>query len=356
MKSYRVIGLMSGTSMDGLDVADVTFSLTKDDRWLFEINHTELYSYSVEMREKLTAAFDLSATELSEFSTFLGKYYAEKVNTYLTDYKVEKNKVDLIASHGQTLFHQPEKGYTLQIGNGPELAVFTDLPTVVDFRTKDVALGGNGAPLIPVADYLLFKQYADAFLNLGGFANLSFKNDGKVFSFDVCPTNIVINNLVKTIGYEYDEGGQFGRSGKVNEELLEKLNSLSYYKQEGPKSLGWEWIQSKFLPLLQADIELKDKVRTLYEHYAIQIARVLNEKKVKSVLVTGGGTKNTFLIERIKYFMKGEVIVPETTLIDFKEAIGFAFLGLLRFLDKPNVWCSVTGAKRDSCSGQIILP
>lgn len=356
MKSFRAIGLMSGTSMDGLDLADVTFHLSEEGKWNFEINGTEWFAYTVEMREKLKSAFTMSAPELTELSAWLGRYYAEKVNAYFYANAIDKKKIRFIASHGQTVFHQPEKGYTLQIGNGPELAVFTECATVVDFRTKDVALGGNGAPLIPVADFFLFKEYADSFLNLGGFANLSFLENETVFSFDVCPINIVVNHLMSTIGKEYDESGELGRRGEVNQTLLEELNSLAYYQQEGPKSLGWEWVETEFFPIFSKDIPLKDKIRTLYEHYAIQIAHILNEKKINSVLITGGGAKNSFLVEKIEFYTNGKIVLPNSSIIDFKEALGFAFLGVLRWLGKPNVLKSVTGAKRDSCSGQIIRP
>lgn len=356
MKSFRAIGLMSGTSMDGLDLADVTFYPTEVGEWKFKLNGIKGFDYDLEMTKKLERAFTMQASELMELSAWLGTYYAEKVNLFLDEHKIDRKEIDFIASHGQTIFHRPELGFTFQIGNGPELAVHTKCATVVDFRTKDVALGGNGAPLIPIVDFSLFKDYAEAFLNLGGFANLSYSTNDIIYSFDVCPINIVVNHLMSSIGKTYDESGEFGQSGEVNEKLLEMLNALSYYNKSGPKSLGWEWVEKEFLPLLQCDLSLNDKIRTLYEHYAIQIARVINENKVKSVLVTGGGAKNTFLVERLKFYINGEVVVPNATIIDFKEAIGFAFLGLLRWLGKPNVLKSVTGAKRDSCSGQIILP
>lgn len=356
MKSFRVIGLMSGTSLDGLDVADVTFNLKDSGEWTFELNNASLYVFDEIIWSRLKNAFQLSAPELIALSTDLGLFYAEKVNQFLLEHKVDKSYIDFVASHGQTIFHQPKKGYTLQIGNGPELAVNTVLPTVVDFRTKDVALGGNGAPLIPVADHLLFSNYADTFLNLGGFSNFSFKEKGSVLSYDICPVNIVINELMQEIGREYDKSGNFGKQGAIDIDLFNALNSLPFYTDEGPKSLGWEWVEEHIHPLLNKEIELKDKVRTLYEHIAFQIGKSLDVADSKSTLVTGGGAKNHFLIERIKHFSNGEIVVPNDDLIDYKEAIGFAFLGMLRWQNKINVWSSVTGSLRDSSSGVVLWP
>lgn len=356
MKTYRVIGLMSGTSMDGLDVADVIFNKSDKGNWIFHLAGSRVFDYEDTMVEKLQAAFQMSAPDLMEFSAQLGRFYGEKINQYLEENSINPSDIDLIASHGQTIFHRPDKAYTLQIGNGPELSITSGITSVVDFRTKDVALGGNGAPLIPVADHLLFNSLADSFLNIGGFANLSYKNGDEVLSYDICPTNIVINHLVKQIDLAYDKGGNFGRKGTVIPTLLSQLNNLEYYHTSGPKSLGWEWVNENLLPLLSDEIELKDLVRTLYEHFAMQIGQNIERNGAKSVLITGGGAKNGFLIERIKTHTTKEVIIPDESLIDLKEAIGFAFLGVLRYLGEVNVWASVTGAKSDSCSGQIIIP
>lgn len=356
MKSFRVIGLMSGTSLDGLDLVDVTFNLSEDESWNFQLNNTSLSLYDEEQVSRLKTAFKLPAQDLMKLSADLGRFYAKEVLSFLSDNEIDKSQIDFVASHGQTIFHQPQKGYTLQIGNGPELSVETDLPSVVDFRSKDVALGGNGAPLIPVADFLLFSNQADTFLNLGGFSNFSYKKKEKVFAYDICPVNIIINPLMQEVGLAYDENGNFGKDGEVQNELLNRLNDLQYYHQLGPKSLGWEWVEQKVYPLLNQEMSLKDKIRTLYEHIAFQIGKNLNEINSKSTLITGGGAKNQFLIERIRYYTNREIIVPNEAIIDYKEAIGFAFLGVLRWLGKVNVWSSVTGAKIDSSSGMIRTP
>ncbi|PWH81238.1 anhydro-N-acetylmuramic acid kinase [Brumimicrobium oceani] len=356
MKSFRVIGLMSGTSLDGLDVADVTFSLNDSNQWRFKLNNAVVYPFGDELYARLKKAFHLPAHELAELSSVLGVFYADKVMQFLKEFELKDAQIDFIASHGQTIFHQPDKGFTLQIGNGPELAIHSNIPTVVDFRTKDVALGGNGAPLIPVADHLLFPDYADTFLNLGGFSNFSFKQNGKVMSYDICPVNIMANELVREVGEEYDFGGELGARGVINHELLCKLNALNFYQQKGPKSLGWEWVEKQMLPFFTNEVSLEDRLRTLYEHIAYQVGTSLNQVNASATLVTGGGAKNHFLVEKIKAYSKGEVIVPNMDLIDFKEAIGFAFLGLLRWQNKVNIWSSVTGSKRDSSSGIVIRP
>ncbi|RFC55364.1 anhydro-N-acetylmuramic acid kinase [Brumimicrobium aurantiacum] len=356
MKTFRAIGLMSGTSLDGVDVADVTFSQVNANDWTFEVNHACLYHFEVSLLHRLKKAHLIPAPELMELSADLGKFYADVVKRFLEEFKISPSSFDFIASHGQTVFHQPDKGYTLQIGNGPELAVHTKIPTVLDFRSMDVALGGNGAPLIPMADHFLFQKFADSFLNLGGFSNLSFKKEQQILSFDVCPVNIVINDLMRKMGEEYDDGGAFGKLGKVDESLLRQLNALDFYKSDGPKSLGQEWVQEHVCPLLDVDVPLENSVRTFYEHIAYQISKTLDKTEVSSVLITGGGANNSFLVERIQSLSKCEIVVPEKTLIDFKEAIGFAFLGLLKWVGEVNVLSSVTGSITDSSSGVIIYP
>ncbi|PKR79898.1 anhydro-N-acetylmuramic acid kinase [Brumimicrobium salinarum] len=356
MISFRVIGLMSGTSLDGLDIVDVNFERNEQGCWSFNVNSSELVPFDPKMQKRLNSAFSLTAEEMSRLSADLGRFYGEAVNSFIDAFNIPRNTIDFVASHGQTIFHQPDKGYTLQIGNGPELSVVSNLPSVTDFRSKDVALGGNGAPLIPVADYLLFSDKAEAFLNLGGFSNLSYKNEDVVQSFDVCPVNIIVNDLMQQVGQTYDDQGGFGKNGIINQEVFKELNNLTYYTSTGPRSLGWEWVKENVVPIIQKEKEIVNRVRTIYEHIAFQIGRALNDIHGDSILITGGGAKNDFLIERLKNNTSKEIIVPDEQLIDFKEAIGFAFLGVLRWRKENNVWSSVTGSKRDSSSGVIIRP
>lgn len=356
MKSFRLIGLMSGTSLDGLDIADVKFHRDTEGVWSFELISSDTINYSTSLRDRLFHAPKLSAEDISLLSVELSQFYGDEVNTFISTKGINKEDIYAIASHGQTIFHQPEKAMTLQIGNTPHIAVKTGIKTVVDFRTKDVALGGNGAPLIPIVDNLLFSNEANGFLNLGGFSNLSYKENGVVRSFDVGPANIVINYLVKEKGITMDEDGRIARSGSLNQDLLSSLDILDYYSKKGPKSLGWEWVERDVLPLFKVNLSLEDKLHTYVSHVANQLINAFKNANVSRVMITGGGAHNSFLVDQISESFDGEIIIPSKDIVDFKEAIGFAFLGLLRCLNETNVLSSVTGAGKDSCSGVIYEP
>ncbi len=354
MKRFRWIGLMSGTSLDGLDVADVTFLVNdRNETVAFELNGTAYYDYSEQMRKALKEAVYVSGEALALLSLELCQFYALSVNDYLKKFQLFASDFDGLASHGQTIFHQPEKRMTLQIGNLPHLAIDTGITTVTDFRSRDVALGGNGAPLVPIADRDLFFDAADGFLNLGGFSNLSSTQGNEMKSYDVCPVNIVINHLVmQQFGLPFDKNGDKGREGKIDQKLLDTLNTLDYYAQHGPKSLGWEWVQRNIIPLLTSEYALT----TYYYHCAEQIAFNLHRHGIDAVFITGGGAHNDFLIQLIEEKYRGQVILPTAEIIDYKEAIAFAYLGSLRVLGKTNVLSTVTGAKADSSSGIITRP
>lgn len=355
MKSFRILGLMSGTSLDGLDIADVEFFLSENGSWSFKLIHSETIDYTEDFKERLRVATSLAGENLSILSVELGRFYGQEVLKFLEKYSIDKELVTAIASHGQTVFHQPDKGVTLQIGNGPELTAVTGIKSIVDFRTKDVSLGGNGAPLVPVADDYLFSHLAESFLNIGGFANISF-NKGDWSSFDICPANIVLNEIMKYFDQPYDDNGDIGRESEINQDLLKKLNDIDYYNQVGPKSLGWEWVEKMILPVLNTEENKSVQLGTFYQHIACQISKSLESHNLKSVLITGGGAFNSFLIESIKKQYSCEIIIPSKEIIAFKEAIAFAFLGLLRLNNEVNVYASVTGAKKDSCSGVIFTP
>ncbi len=348
--TFSVLGLMSGTSLDGLDICHCTFTKTANG-WEYTIHHTITYPYTVAWTKKLKDAFYLDKNELEKLDLEYGALLAEFVNRFLAEQQIH---VNFIASHGHTIFHQPENGYTLQIGNGKILANKTKCTIINDFRTQDVKMGGQGAPLVPIGDQLLFKNY-DACINLGGFANISFQKNEKRIAFDICPINIVLNKLSQEIGLPFDKGGALARSGKINTDLLEKLNSLPYYQQSPPKSLGVEWLHKTFLPQLDATIPTEDLLRTINEHAAIQIANAI-PTHCKSVLVTGGGAYNNFFIKQLQSHTEAEIIVPKKELVEFKEALVFAFLGALRLNNEVNVLSSVTGAEKDHCSGVITEP
>lgn len=262
----------------------------------------------------------------------------------------------LIASHGHTVFHRPDEGYTLQIGDGKEIAKIAGVVTVNDFRSLDVSIGGQGAPLVPVGDKLLFPEFPVC-LNIGGIANVSFDRNEKRIAFDICPANQVLDFLAKKNGMAYDANGDMARAGHVDKELLQALNALPYYKLAPPKSLGREWVESVIMPIMKLnEASVNDLLATFTEHIAEQISRSVAELPSSRLLVTGGGAFNKYLIGRLIMHTHHQVVIPESDLISFKEALVFALLGLLRWHGETNVFCSVTGARSDSCSGNIHFP
>jgi anhydro-N-acetylmuramic acid kinase len=353
---YPCIGLMSGTSLDGLDIA-VCNIVENDGKYSFEIKDATTIAYSDEWKNKLATAHKMSALELALLHVELGRLHGSWVKHYCTtnDYFVE-----FIASHGHTIFHQPDKSLTLQIGSAPHIAAVTGTPVVADFRTGDVARGGQGAPLVPIGDRLFFGEY-DYCLNLGGIANISFEqtlsdDTHKRIAYDVCVCNMALNFYAEQLGKAYDKDGAIARSGVVNQALLQALNSLPFFTQAAPKSLGKEFFDSEFLPLMQAsETTVEDKLATLVEHMAMQLSAVLQNDKRKKILVTGGGAFNQFLLERLQAHTEVEVVIPDERTVQFKEALIFALLGLLRWTGHVNCLASVTGTKRDSIGGAIYL-
>jgi anhydro-N-acetylmuramic acid kinase len=349
MEKYHVIGIMSGTSLDGVDLAFCSFNLDKG-IWEFEIPFAETFPYPDEWRNKLIKAPEINGLLLSLLSTEYGHFLGKLVKDFILKYGLTP---DFIASHGHTVFHQPCKKMTLQIGSGAAIAGETALPVVCDFRSTDVALGGQGAPLVPIGDRLLFGTYHYC-LNLGGFANISCETGPKRIAHDVCAVNTILNYFAQKPGRPFDKDGQLARKGTPQPGLLTKLNDLEFYKQPPPKSLGREWLNSTVFPLLEtANLTANDLLRTYTEHVAIQIAQILDQDPLHQVLVTGGGACNLFLLERIKALTRNPVIIPGPAIIHYKEALIFALLGVLRMRGETNCLASVTGASRDSSGGAI---
>lgn len=351
METFLSIGVMSGTSLDGLDLVACRF--VAGEIWKFEIVKAATIPYSHKWVNKLAGAAELSAFEFALLNNEYGKFIGKHVADFCHDLP---QKPGLVSSHGHTIFHQPHKRLTIQIGSGAHIAATCGLPVACDFRSLDVALRGEGAPLVPVGDELLFGEF-EFCLNLGGIANISFREDKERKAFDICPANMAFNHFTKALGYEYDLDGNLGRSGVVQEELLNLLNSLEFYQQSGPKSLGREWFETEFLPLISSfQLETKDVLRTLYEHISDQIALAVEFFPKGQMLITGGGAHNVFLIELLSEKTKHKTIVPSTQIIDFKEAIIFAFLGVLRLRNEVNCLKSVTGCSHDHSGGVIYLP
>jgi len=349
LEKLYILGIMSGTSLDGLDLAYCSFSRT-DSKWDFDILKACTIAYPPGIKNSLENSIHLSSEELFILDHKYGKWVGQEALGFLESNKL---KADWIASHGHTVFHQPAKGFTLQIGNGHDIAALANHSVIYDFRSLDVALGGQGAPLVPCGDHYLFGSY-DFCLNLGGFSNVSFEKENRRIAFDICPVNMGLNHLALKTGLDYDISGNLGRSGDILPTLLDQMNRLGFYAENPPKSLGREWFNLQMLPLLEKDYELKDISRTLYEHISLQIGSVLNNQEGKTVLVTGGGAKNSFLTELIAQKTNRKISIPDDILIDFKEAMIFAFLGYLRINNIHNVFRSVTGCSDDHCAGAVI--
>ncbi len=339
------IGLMSGTSLDGLDICLAEFE--KRDTWTFQILKAETLSYSEDWETQLRNSIHLSSEDLLELHSEYGFYLGQQVNKFIHQHQLED--IDLIASHGHTVFHQPKRKFTLQIGDGKAIKLETGLPVIYDFRSQDVLMKGNGAPLVPIGDELLFSAYS-ACLNLGGFSNISLRSEGKRIAFDIAPVNIVLNYLAQQLHKSFDENGSLAAKGKTDETLMNQLNALEFYQISHPKSLGIEWCHQHIFPLLE-NIETLDALATFTEHAAQQIANVINEYSIKDILITGGGAYNTFLIEKIRAKTQAEVIIPEKEIINYKEALIFAFMGVLKMNNEINVLSSATGSTADHCSG-----
>ncbi|REC74606.1 anhydro-N-acetylmuramic acid kinase [Chryseobacterium elymi] len=341
----QAIGLMSGTSLDGLDICFAAFE--KKESWNFQILKAETLPYSQNWEKKLRSSIHLSSEELLELHSEYGFYLGRKVREFIDHNHLEN--IDLIASHGHTVFHQPKKKFTLQIGDGRAIKIETGLPVIYDFRSQDVLMGGNGAPLVPIGDELLFSAY-DACLNLGGFSNISLKQDQKRIAFDIVPVNIVLNRLANKFNKNFDENGDLARKGSIDQDLLKRLNSLDFYYQPHPKSLGIEWCNETIFPLLEG-IKTEDAIATFTEHVAQQISNIVNLYCLRNILCTGGGSYNTCLIEKIREKTEFTVIIPERQIIDYKEALIFAFMGVLRIKNEINVLSSATGSTGDHSSG-----
>lgn len=348
-EEYNVIGVMSGTSLDGIDLVYVKFKF--DDIWRFQIVHAETIPYGLNWVETLKGLVSCSLDALKEIDFHYTNYLSIKIKSFIKAYNI--TDIDAICSHGHTALHQPHKGLTYQIGNMPHLAKLLEENVVCDFRVQDVALGGQGAPLVPIGDELLFCEH-DFCLNLGGFANISTNSDNERIAYDICPVNIVLNHYVNQLGLNFDDSGNIASKGIVNENLLQKLNDLEFYKADYPKSLGLEWVKSVVFPLINSfNLEVKDILRTFVEHIATQLAAEINKKKQASVLVTGGGVYNTFLINTLKSKTKNTIVVPSKSIVEFKEALIFGFLGVLKLRNEVNCLKSVTGATKNHSSGKI---
>ncbi len=351
-KEISVVGLMSGSSLDGLDLACCRFWF-ENEKWHYIIEATDYIPYNNDWKSILSNAFYNAADKLEVLDIQLGIFLAEQTKRFIMKHQL---RPDLVASHGHTVFHRPAEGITLQIGNGRAMTDLLALPVINDFRAMDVKKGGQGAPLVPVGDRWLFADY-QVCVNIGGIANLSFEKNCKRIAYDICIANQALNHIANKLGFDFDKGGDIARNGNLSKALFDQLNQLSYYTQAYPKSLGRESFEKDFLPLInETGISSEDQLHTLIEHIALQISRAASGISKGKMLITGGGALNTFLIERIKEYSDHAIELPDEQIIAFKEAIVFAFLGVLRWNNQINCLSSVTGATEDSCTGEVWLP
>lgn len=336
---------MSGTSLDGLDIALCRFS-TEGGKAGYELLSAETISYETVWKERLRNVFDATAEQYFKLNSLYGEYIATEVNAFL---KKGGHRADYLASHGHTVFHRPQLGFSTQIGCGATIAAHTGISTICDFRSLDVALKGQGAPLVPIGDRDLFPEF-ESCLNIGGIANISFTKNGHTSAFDCCIANMALNHLAEKTGKAYDADGNIASSGQVNQGLLADLLNL----HSDQRSLGKEWFDARFLPELEKHGgSIPDQMATCVEYTALMIADVLKAQHINSVLITGGGAYNAFLLERLRAHYSGQLEIPSDAVIQFKEAIVFAYLGYLRATEHINTLHSVTKASRDSIGGCI---
>lgn len=354
LTKYKMVGLMSGTSGDGLDIAYCEFE--KGESWKFQIWNADTIPFPPSLEKSLGHSHLLAGEELTLLDLLFGQWMGQQVNFFCATHKLQPMAV---ASHGHTVFHQPQRNMTMQIGNGWGLHQSSGLPVINDFRSLDVLLGGQGAPLVPIGDLLLFGEF-EFCLNLGGIANISMDCGGERKAYDVSPFNLLLNHFANKKGLAYDDGGRMAKSGTFIPELLHDLQNLDFYKKLVPKSLGRENIQQVYLPLLGRFKEKEEDIlATLVEHFSLQISKAilpnLPTSGSVSLLVSGGGAHHQFFLERLAFHCGNRVniAIPKEKIVEFKEAMIFAFLGVLRLRNEINCLRSVTGASRDSCGGTI---
>ena len=349
MPIYRALGIMSGSSLDGLDLALCELQ-EKRGRWSHSIIKARTVPYPTALHDRLLNAMRGSALELAQLDADLGAFIGQASKRFLRGERAE-----LIASHGHTIFHRPELGFSTQIGSGARIAAITGITTVCDFRSADIALGGQGAPLVPLGEKLLFPD-CKAFINIGGICNISLHGPKRVQGYDVCIGNQALNYLANKAGLPFDRNGELARKGGFDGELFVELKGSPFHAKRPPKSMGREYFNEWVLPLIEGRYpSISTKLRTVAEHIAYLLAQALR-KANGPVLVTGGGAHNGFLIERIRHHSKAPIEVPDKLTIDFKEALVFALLGVLRIRGEANTLASVTGAKRDSAGGAVHRP
>jgi len=350
MNNYNVIGLMSGTSLDGIDLVYVSFK--HNENWNYELINFKTYTYSSHWLQTLRKLSNIQLKDIQKIDQNYTKLLAKIIKEFIREFSI--SKIDFVSSHGHTAIHDPLNSSTYQIGNLPILSDYLNLKVICDYRVQDVKYGGQGAPLVPVGEKYLFPEY-NSFINLGGFANITKRRSNKLTAYDICPVNVVLNKLASKVNLKYDDQGQLASSGNLNIKIFNYLESIKYYNLKPPKSLSIEWVEDNIFSFIFNDssIPLKDILHTFSYHIAKQISK--NIKGEEEILITGGGAYNEFLIKQIQSLTTTKIVIPESKIIEFKEALIFSFLGVLKDLDINNCYSSVTGASKDHSSGKIFI-
>lgn len=355
---YHVIGLMSGSSLDGLDIAYVQLDEVRG-AWSYQIHQAECVPYSSDWTASLKQASNQSVPDFLQLHTAYGHYLGRQIVAFIDKHGLH-HKIHFVASHGHTVYHNPAAHTSFQLGEGAAIAAECGLPVITDLRAMDVALGGQGAPIVPVGDKLLFTDY-DYLLNIGGIANLTVKNGERTLAFDVCPANQPLNRFAQEAGLPFDQDGQIAASGAVLADAMAQLNDHPYYNTPAPKSLSNELAMEIALsPFQQNSFALADRMRTMVEHIAIQVKHAVQhhpiQKEAVKMLITGGGALNTTLVRRLQDLLEEEriqVVIPDAQTVQYKEAVVMALFGALRWREEVNVFSEVTGAMRDSIGGAL---
>jgi anhydro-N-acetylmuramic acid kinase len=339
---------MSGSSLDGLDIVYCRIDSVSFD---YEIIHAETIEYDLNFYSELKNAHTLSGREILELDIRTGFLYGNLCNDFINKYKI--SHIDFISSHGHTVFHEPIKGFSLQLGNGNQISKKTGIKTITNLRNKDITYGGQGAPIVPLADLLLFKEYMYC-LNLGGISNISIKKNQTIFAYDLSICNQILNHYAQKLGKKYDENGTLSKLGTFCKELFDDLNNLNFCKKTGPKSLSNDFLFNviEITTSYENKISSYDILNTCCHHIAFQIAKCIEFKNEK-ILITGGGTYNQYLIKCIELYNPIEIIIPSENTINYKESLAMSLIGLFKLLNKPNVFGSVTGATINTVNGEI---
>jgi len=354
---YNVIGITSGTSLAGLDLVFAALTEVRG-KWTYEVKASERVEYTAEWEEKLGKAADLPARDYLLLHSEYGHFIGHAVNQFIADHQLD-HQVHFIAAHGDTVFHIPAQKMTAQLGDGAAISAVTGLSVISDLRAMDIAFGGKGAPLLPIAEQLLFPDYQYR-VNLGENATLAAQIDGQLIASDICACNYVLDTLAETLNFPFDKDGQLAAGGVTDQSLLNALNGLAFYNEASPRHMSSKFGTGTVLPMIQQhQLSTQGKLNTYTHHIAAQIEKIVKdllpqeENVPRSLLLTGGGAANTYLVKTIEAALQPHNVTVTVQHDPFRNALMIALLGALRWRQEPNGLASVTGAEKDSVGGAL---